>query len=195
MSEGRILAALRPVVAVFERLGITYRIGGSVAASTFGHARSTLDVDLVADVEARHADPIAKALQGEYYAEPDLILEAVRTRSCFNLIYLPAYFKVDVFVVKDTPYERAAFARHVDAEIRGASESQTFAFSTPEDIVLHKLGWFVGCGGSDRQWRDVLGLLVTQRGRLDLAYLRQWAVQLEVADLLEEALVEAAGSA
>ena len=119
MSDDRILAALRPVVAVFEGLGILYQIGGSVASSTFGHARTTLDVDLVADVRSEHAEPIAAALRDRFYAEPELIREAVRHRSCFNLIYLPAYFKVDVFVPKDTAYERTAFARGRVCAVRG----------------------------------------------------------------------------
>ena len=194
MSDDRILAALRPVVAVFERLGILYQIGGSVASSTFGHARTTLDVDVVADVRTEHAEPIAAALRDRYYAEPELIREAVRQRSCFNLIYLPAYFKVDVFVPKDTAYERTAFGRRVPAEIRAGGDAQTFAFSTPEDVALHKLAWHVEGGGSERQWQDLCGLLRAQAGRLDSVYLRKWATELGMADLLEKAFREATRS-
>ncbi len=49
----------------------------------------------------------------------------------------------------------------------------------------------MGGGVSDRQWRDVLGVMKVQADRLDLAYLRQWAAQLNVLDLLERALTEA----
>jgi hypothetical protein len=41
---------------------------------------------------------------------------------------------------------------------------------------------------SDRQWRDVLGLVRVAGDSFDLAYLRQWATSLGVADLLERAL-------
>jgi hypothetical protein len=44
---------------------------------------------------------------------------------------------------------------------------------------------------SDRQWRDILGMLKTQAGELELDYLRKWAVELKVGDLLERALREA----
>jgi hypothetical protein len=47
---------------------------------------------------------------------------------------------------------------------------------------------------SDRQWRDILGIIKTQGERLDLAYLRQWAAALSVADLLEKVLAEASKS-
>jgi len=43
---------------------------------------------------------------------------------------------------------------------------------------------------SEQQWRDVLGVLKVQGDRLDYGYLRHWAVQLSVADLLERALSE-----
>jgi hypothetical protein len=43
------------VIKVFEDLNISYYIGGSLASSAFGFAHSTMDVDLVADIEVEHA--------------------------------------------------------------------------------------------------------------------------------------------
>ena len=60
-----------------------------------------------------------------------------------------------------------------------------------EDIILAKLEWYrLGNEISDRQWRDILGILKVQAGRLDLDYLRKWAVELKVADLPQRALIE-----
>lgn len=103
MSGERVLAALGPVVDAFARLGVDYHIGGSVATSTFGEARSTLDVDVVAPIHDEHAAPLAATLRGDYYADEERIREAIRHRSSFNVVFLPQYFKIDVFVVKDTP--------------------------------------------------------------------------------------------
>jgi hypothetical protein len=58
--------------------------------------------------------------------------------------------------------------------------------------VLSKLEWYrMGGGVSDRQWRDVLGVLKVQGERLDRGYLRQMASALAVDDLLERAFDEA----
>ena len=43
---------------------------------------------------------------------------------------------------------------------------------------------------SERQWRDVLGVLKTRSEQLDIPYLRKWAIELKVEDLLERALGE-----
>ncbi len=50
--------------------------------------------------------------------------------------------------------------------------------------------YLIGGEVSDRQWRDILGVLKMQTGRLDLDYMQKWATELQVSDLLEKALRE-----
>jgi hypothetical protein len=60
----------------------------------------------------------------------------------------------------------------------------------PQTVMTLCLVWFRKGGEvSDRQWHDVLGVIRVQAGRLDFAYLREWAAQLGVADLLAKALL------
>jgi hypothetical protein len=54
------------------------------------------------------------------------------------------------------------------------------------DLILSKLVW-AKAGESELQRRDVRNLLSTSA---ELAYLRHWAVELGVNDLLEEMLNE-----
>jgi hypothetical protein len=57
---------------------------------------------------------------------------------------------------------------------------------------LRKLLWYrIGHEVSDRQWSDIQRVLKTQGEKLDRTYLRHWAEDLQVADLLEKALSEA----
>ena len=58
--------------------------------------------------------------------------------------------------------------------------------------VLAKLEWYrLGDEVSDRQWRDVLGIFKLQQGRLNRDYMKKWAEELKVSDLLERAIREA----
>lgn len=183
-------AALLPVVDALESLGVRYHIGGSVASSFAGIARATQDADLVADLRPEHAAPLAQALQGTYYADPERIAHAIKTRRSFNVIHLGTAYKVDVFVSKDTPFARQNMAQRVLLEVPGLGRS--LYFSSSEDIVLHKLLWYADGGGvSDRQWYDLQGVLRLQKGTLDLDYLRTWGERLGIAGLLRRALEEA----
>jgi hypothetical protein len=65
--------------------------------------------------------------------------------------------------------------------------------------VLEKMGIPYAVGGSlsssvhgvMRSTLDILGVVKTKSDQLDLAYLRRWAKELAVEDLLERALQEA----
>jgi hypothetical protein len=184
--------ALSPVAAAFDELSIPYRVGGSVASSALGVARTTLDIDLCADVQIEHAAALEERLTDAYYVDAAMIREAVQRRDSFNLIHLATMLKIDVFVKKQRRFDREAFERFV-LEPLGADPARRFPISTAEDVVLFKLDWYrLGNTTSQKQWDDVLGVLRLQGDALDRGYLDRWARELGVADLLERALAEAA---
>lgn len=191
MQSPDAIEAMTPVVAELERLGVKYYVGGSLASAVYGTPRSTLDVDLVADLAPKHVDPLAKALQVAYYVDARMISEAIVHKSCFNVIYLATNFKVDVFVVKDRQYNRVALQRIRQDTFSVEQPSTKFFLPAPEDVVLSKLEWFrLGDEVSERQWRDVIGVLKVQENLLDRSYLEKWAAELGIADLLEKAWEE-----
>jgi len=184
--------ALEPLVGAFEELDVAYRVGGSVASSVFGVARATLDVDLVADLHAAHVHPLVERLEAAYYVDETMIADAIRRRGSFNVVHLETMVKVDVFVRRDDPFDRAAFARHVVDTLDDEPGARSFVLSTAEDTILHKLVWYrEGHGVSERQWLDVLGVLRVQGDALDHAYLDRWARVLGLDDLWTRARREA----
>lgn len=179
------------VAGVLEKLGIPYCVCGSFASSLHGDWRSTRDVDLLADIKGGHVKPFAEALQSDFYAEEDAILSAVKARRSFNVIHFDTLFKIDIFVSKGTEFEKKQLERRELRNVIPEQEVKAYVV-TAEDTILAKLAWYrLGNEVSDQQWRDILGVLKMRRGRLDLDYLRHWADELKVSDLLADALTDA----
>ena len=81
-------SGLVPLIDVFEKLGIRYYIGGSVASSAHGIARSTQDIDIIADLDLQHARLLVDALTQSFYVDLEMVQEAIQHRTSFNLIHL-----------------------------------------------------------------------------------------------------------
>jgi hypothetical protein len=180
------------VTQTLERLGILYAVGGSLASSLHGVMRSTLDVDIVADMRLEHIGPLVAALSKDFYADDEMMRDAIEHHSSFNLIHYETAFKVDIFIQKLRAFDKMQLERRRASVITTDPEQSIYVIS-PEDTILAKLEWYrMGGEVSDRQWRDILGVLKTRAGELDLAYLQKWAKGLKVSDLLERALGESA---
>jgi hypothetical protein len=180
------------VTGIFERLGVPYLIGGSLASTLYGMVRTTQDSDIIAEMQLEHIEPFVSALEADFYLDQEMIAESIQRNSSFNIIHRDTMFKVDVFIPRPSPFLKSQLAR---------ARRQTFTlgkevsakFASPEDTILSKLEWYrMGGEASDRQWRDILGVLKTKAGDIDLEYLHQWAKELKVSDLLEHAFIQAA---
>jgi hypothetical protein len=82
--------------------------------------------------------------------------------------------------------DRLKFERRRLIEFEGTA----LYFASPEDVILNKLRWRQH-SGSEKQWRDVLGVLKVQAETLDYRYLVEWAERLKLADTLNLAMTEA----
>ena len=106
-----LVAALAPVVAAFRQLKIRHYVGGSVASSFHGAALSTIDVDLVCEFTVDQVKSFVASFDENFYVSESAIREAVRRKSCFNLIHLPTSFKVDVLVSRQRPFDLESMRR------------------------------------------------------------------------------------
>ena len=90
------------------------------------------------------------------------------------------FIKIDFIVRKDAPYRAAEFERRRRVPMPGF---EAWIVSR-EDLILSKLAWAKD-SGSELQRRDVAALLVAGA---DADYLRHWAPELSVSELLEQSL-------
>jgi len=191
MSLSGPIALTLEIAALLDGLGIPYVLGGSLASSIVGEARATIDVDLAIRLRAEDVERLRDALAPAWYVSDEAMREAVRRRSSFNAVHVASVEKVDFFVLGDGLLDRRQLERRRRVVLSDEPRRELWVTS-PEDQVLRKLTWFRAGGGvSDRQWRDVVGILSAQAGSLDRADLVQAAAELGLGDLLARALVDA----
>jgi hypothetical protein len=192
MSGGPLDVALH-VADVLEALGIRYTVGGSLASSLSGEPRTTLDIDVVVAMAEADVARLAETLAGDFYVDEQSVRRALRQRSSVNLIHHATGVKVDLFMAGGSPLDQAQLQRR--RRVQMAADPPRYLYvHTPEDILLQKLLWYRRGGeASDRQWRDVLGILSVQGEALDFGYVRDTAADLGLTDLVEKARM-AAGS-
>lgn len=178
------------VAEILNTLGIPYLIGGSVASTLMGEMRATEDVDIVADLKIEKVVLLLQSLQPRFYVSEDAVRDAIRYKRSFNLIDNESLGKVDIFILKDNAFPQIEFQRRRSQLVR-QNPDRMLVLPTPEDIILQKLTWYrMTKNESQRQWRDVLGVLKLQGDRLDFEYLQKWALELELSDLLATACTE-----
>ncbi len=165
---------LRLLVESMEELGIGYMLTGSLASSFHGDPRATQDIDLVIDGERRALDALgARLRESGFYADAEAIKHASEVRGVFNAIDPSSGWKVDFILLKDRPFSRSEFDGRVSVEVAGLSLSLV----RPDDMVVAKLEW-AKLGESDRQLRDVLGILMVQGPALDRVRIERWVEEL-----------------
>jgi hypothetical protein len=191
MKTPNVIDVILPVREAFDSLGIFYYIGGSIASSAYGIARSTLDVDMVSELKLKHAHELTEKLKSKYYIDEDMIIDAIKKRSSFNIIHLETMFKVDIFLKRNDPYGIETFERKRKENLDESRTDAEFYLASCEDIILNKLEWFRrGNEISEKQWNDILGVIKVQGNLLDKKYLFHWAIELGVDDLLGKAFNE-----
>jgi hypothetical protein len=183
------LTVVLAVIGILDELKIPYHLGGSFASAIHGVPRQTMDADLVVDLDSRNVKSLVSEMKKAFYVDEEVASEAVSRRGSFNAIHLESGFKVDFFVKGETEFDLEEFERSVLRQVVDDPPRSAYVKS-PEDTILRKLLWFRDGGEvSDRQWRDILGVLFVVDD-LDMGYIKEWAARLGLERLLKRALSE-----
>ncbi len=158
------------------KLGVPYMLTGSVAMNHYAEPRMTRDIDLVVHLRPEDVQPLVDEFGSDYYVDGEVVREAVRHSSIFNMIRLEGVVKVDCVIRKSSEYRELEFQRRKDVEVGGCSTCVV----SREDLILSKLVWAKD-SHSEMQLRDVANLM---RGGYDREYVGKWSVTLGVGDLL-----------
>jgi hypothetical protein len=172
----------------FEQLGIPYYLGDELAAAIWGEPRVTQDADIIIQFQPEQLDWLISALETEGFYCPPAAVEEVRlgVGKTISITQTQTLDNADLIAMKDEPFEQSQMSRRILIEDLGAS----FWVCTAEDIILQRLLWSRR-SRSEKQWRQVLGVLKAQAEILDYNYLADWAEQLNQSEWLRQAFLEA----
>ncbi len=175
------LETLNWVVKKLNTLNIGYMVTGGSAVGFWGHARTTMDIDMVVALKDSQADKLFTEFEQEAYISKDDILSAVSQKKMFNVIFNDTLFKIDFIPLKeDDIYEKESFSRKVEIDFGNLKLSVI----SPEDLILSKLKWMKIAGGSERQMSDCKSIMMVNENT-DMAYIKKWAEFLNIEEELK----------
>lgn len=192
MDKNEIISALEPLIKALDDISIPYFIGGSIASSAYGLARATMDVDMILNLKPFQVQDFVNKLKGDFFVDEEMIIQAIKTDTSFNILHLPTMLKIDFFILKKQPYQIKSFERRKLNSLEDSRDSVKIFLCSPEDIIISKLEWFrLSNETSERQWLDILGVIKVQSDSLDKNYLKYWAKELNLFELLQKAFGQA----
>jgi hypothetical protein len=174
------LEFLRLVASRLDEAGIRYMLTGSMALSVYAQPRMTRDIDFVVDCQPSDTARLVRLFEQDCYIEESAVKAAIEQERSFNVIHNEWIVKADFIVRKDSDYRRAEFERR---RLVSLGEWSIWVAS-PEDLLLSKLQWSRN-GESELQKRDARQL-ATSVSDMDWQYVRAWASELGLSDLLAE---------
>jgi hypothetical protein len=182
-SQAELLAAIADRL---EAAGIEYMVVGSVAGSFHGEPRTTIDIDIVIDPTAESLRRLVDSLPAsDYYVSDTAAMEAFTRRTSFNVIEKATSGKVDLLVRRERPFSRLEFRRRLTAPLFG----RPTPVATAEDTIIAKLEW-AKAGESERQLRDVAGIIAVSGDAIDMSYLDEWIGKLGLEDVWRRSSVQ-----
>lgn len=166
---------LRGLIKCLSEQKIKYIILGGIAVSIYGEPRLTADIDVNIIFDKRKISEFFKGAKkhGFYPAFPDTENIAKETGVIpVNFIKGKTIGKFDIIIAENmleyTAIERGRIKKIGPIRVRLIS---------PEDLIIHKIA-----SSRPRDIEDVNGILIRQKGRLDINYIQRWLKKIDKAN-------------
>jgi hypothetical protein len=172
---------------ILTAANIPYYITGGVAAIAHGEPRATIDLDVVISIDLADLPILAASFEAQGFYVAGLADVMAGSLRCLNITHLETIENVDLMISGREEYDLIKFDRSRLYTLPGSGE---VAIASPEDVIISKLVWR-RTSQSDKQWRDILGILKVQQEKLDFGYLREWVARFGLEEDWQRAKVEA----
>ena len=182
----------RSVIDTLEAAEIEYLIGGSVAVTAWGEARTTRDFDVVINLPGNRITRLSQELAARGMLVPpeimvDLLLQPEGDLP-INAIHLHSSYKAEFFLLRyGDEYRRLSLTRRRLVNL-GPTLGEVYVHS-PEDLILNKVRYF-GLSQQTKHVRDIASIIVLMAVDLECAYIEEWAQKLNLTAVWYELLGE-----
>lgn len=172
---------------IFVAEDIPYYVTGGVAAIAYGESRTTQDLDVVLFISREVVPALASTLEQAGFYVPGIEEMKTEQMQTLQVTQMDTISRADLVIADDNEYEQLKLARRQSYHLN--DETSIYLIS-PEDLVVNKLRWGQH-SQSQKQWRDVLGVLKAQQDTLDYEHMHRWTAEFTLEEQLEQATLEA----
>ena len=188
MSWSQDPIAIATILAqILNTANIPYYITGGVAAIAHGEPRATIDLDVVIAIDLVDLPTLAANFEAQGFYVAGLTDVLAGSLRCLNITHLETIENIDLMISGKDEYDLIKFDRKRLYTLPGSGE---VAIASPEDVIITKLIWRRE-SQSDKQWRDILGVLKVQQEKLDFVYLQGWVERFGLESDWQRAKLEA----
>jgi len=161
---------------------IDYMLSGSVALTFYGKPRMTRDIDIVVTLPLKQVDGFVKLFEQDFYIDKDMVADAVRNQSMFNIIHLETVIKIDFIIRKNQEYRILEFNKRKKMKL----EDREISVVSLEDLIVSKLYWAKD-SFSEMQIKDIVSLIDLD---FDMDYVKEWCSRLGLDVILRRVFDE-----
>ena len=113
------LSLFLDILHTLEAIGAPYMVIGAFAATVYGSARVTYDIDIVVDLDDEHIEALAASYPPpRYYADPVQMRDSIRSGTMFNIIDTNRGEKADLVPLTTASRYRQALQRRVRQTVK-----------------------------------------------------------------------------
>jgi len=181
MIQNSLLKTLDKILEIALKAHVPLMFMGGIAVSLWGHPRTTYDIDAVIGISSSEKDKfLLEASKQNFTYDKRNPVKIIQKSAFITLASSAKSHKiyVDLFLASGE-YQRAALSRRKEIKLSG----RKIPVISAEDLILYKL-----LAGRTKDIDDIREILVFQKGKLDMTYMKKWAEKLNIITFLKDEL-------
>ena len=164
---------LQFLCSYLNQRGIEYAVVGGVAVMYHGVPRTTVDIDLIIQINDDEIPAFVEFLDSKAFdASAEDMRTAMRESSHSTVFYRGSLLRLDIQGV-NSQFDRMTLERAITIDLFNA----TIKIATAEDTLINKI-LFQG----EQDLRDALGILSRKKMHFDFAYIESTCKMLNILD-------------